>query len=451
MFSADNIPSGARRTLFFAAALAAAATISIPAATTRAQSWKPSDESYEVEEDEGVVANTAQRDAPAVQATFLHQSYSPGAKAKLVLWQAEAHVTIQVFHAGPEHARTVGNITMQGVPMSRPVRLGARDAHTPITVPVGKWPTGLYFARLSTRDGRVGFAPFIVRPRRIGEHRVAVVLPTYTWQAYNWRDDNHDGRGDTWYDGWKQDWAPLVRPFMYRGVPLRFRGYDLPFLHWLSWTGKQVDYLSDEDLAGVSGSAQLARAYDLIIFPGHHEYVVKHEYDLIEGYRDRGGHLAFLSADDFDWQITIQDGRMIRTARFRDLGRPQASLIGVQYIGTDGGLHHGPWILRHVETAPWLFAGTGLRQGSALGSGGIELDHTASSSPHGIHVLAEIPNLFGRGFTGQMTYYETRQGAKVLAAGAFTLAGSALQPAVRKLLENLWTELAAPDGRVSDA
>ena len=36
-----------------------------------------------------------------------------------------------------------------------------------------------------------------------------------------------------------------------------------------------------------------------------------------------------------------------------------------------------------------------------------------------------------------MTYYETPAGAKVFAAGAFTLAG-ARDPLSRRLLENLW-------------
>jgi hypothetical protein len=141
--------------LFLAAALAAAAIISMPATTTRALG-NPINKPYEVEEDEGVVANTAQRDAPAVQATFLQQSYRPGSVAKLVLWRSERTVTVQIFHTGPEHTRTVGNITMQGLPMGRAVRLATRAAHAPIPVRIGNWPTGLYFARLSAPDGRVG-------------------------------------------------------------------------------------------------------------------------------------------------------------------------------------------------------------------------------------------------------------------------------------------------------
>ena len=40
-----------------------------------------------------------------------------------------------------------------------------------------------------------------------------------------------------------------------------------------------------------------------------------------------------------------------------------------------------------------------------------------------------------------MTYYE-RAGAKVFAAGAFTLAGGVPQPKVRQLVDNLWKGLA---------
>ena len=42
-----------------------------------------------------------------------------------------------------------------------------------------------------------------------------------------------------------------------------------------------------------------------------------------------------------------------------------------------------------------------------------------------------------------MRYDETKRGAKVFAAGAFTLAGSAETPEVSRLLENLWQHLAA--------
>ena len=43
-----------------------------------------------------------------------------------------------------------------------------------------------------------------------------------------------------------------------------------------------------------------------------------------------------------------------------------------------------------------------------------------------------------------MTYYETPAGAKVFAAGALDFAASLDQPAVSRLVENLWARLARP-------
>ena len=43
-----------------------------------------------------------------------------------------------------------------------------------------------------------------------------------------------------------------------------------------------------------------------------------------------------------------------------------------------------------------------------------------------------------------MTYYETARGAKVFAAGAFTLAGAACRSPSTRLLDNLWSRLEQP-------
>jgi hypothetical protein len=388
-------------------------------------------------------APTPEELRPSVEAAFPRESYAPRSLARLAIFGSDRDLTVQLFHVGPEHVHTVGYSEMQGVPVSTLKRVVV--SHGTIPVRIGSWPTGLYFARLTARDGRVGFAPFVLRPHRLGEHRIAVVLPTMTWQAYNLRDDNGDGKGDTWYADWKKHTALLGRPYLNRGVPYNFRRYDLPFLHWLSWTGRQVDVLSDAELDSRSRSAkELASAYDLIVFPGHHEYVTTHEYDVVQGYRDLGGNLAFLSANNFFWQIVKHGKVMERTDQWRNLGRPEAALIGTQYRGNDRGSHRGPWIVRAAAPGRF-FAGTGLKHGSTFGSGGIEIDETTSASPRGIQVLAEIPDLFGPGFTAQMTYYTTPAGAKVFAAGAFTLAGAVLDdPLVGKLMVNLWAGLSTP-------
>lgn len=378
---------------------------------------------------------------PKLTAYFTRESYHRGDAAQLVVADSACGITIQFFRAGGESCRTVANDVMLGTPVSRATTLGDVHGRRTVRVRIGDWPSGVYFARL-TAGARIGYATFVLAPTRLGEHRVAVVMPTETWQAYNYRDDDGDGHGDTWYAGWRTNKALLIRPFLDRGVPPHWKQYDAPFIRWLTHKGRRVDYLSDEQLRTVPSGRELAQAYDLIVFSGHHEYVTTHEYDVTVEYRDLGGNLAFLSANNFFWKIELRGAVMTRVATWRLLGRPEAALIGVQYRANDNGSHRGAWNVLRTQAAPWLFAGTGVGNGSALSSGGIEIDRTAPSSPRSVRVLAEIPNLFGPGFTAQMTYYETPRGAKVFAAGAFTLAGSVWQPQVGTLVDNLWRRLA---------
>jgi hypothetical protein len=306
---------------------------------------------------------------------------------------------------------------------------------------MGNWPSGVYFAKL-TSGGRVGYAPFVLAPRTLGTQPVAVVIPTQTWQAYNFRDSNHDGRGDTWYAGWHQRTARLARPFLNRGTPPHFKSNDLPFLQWAAATNHNADYLADSDLAGVKNGAQLRAAYKLVIFPSHQEYVTTHEYNVIVDYRNHGGRLIFLSANNFFWRITRHGNVMTRIKRWRDLGRPEAALIGIEYFRNDRGQHRAPWVVEKSSAAAWLLAGTGLDPGSRIGSGGIEADGTTVESPRNITVVAEIPNLYGPGLTAQMTYYETKRGAEVFAAGAFGFTGATYDPHVSRLLSNVWRRMA---------
>ncbi len=157
------------------------------------------------------------------------------------------------------------------------------------------------------------------------------------------------------------DRVQLGRPFEHRGVPPHFRAYDLGFLQWLHDTGRGVDVLAQEDLDETTG-AELAAAYDLVVFPGHHEYVTEAEYDAVTAFRDRGGNLMFLSANNFFWRVDVRDGVMTRVAQWRTIGRPEAALLGVQYLASDSGDSRAPWQVR-PSAPPWLLAGVDLGAG----------------------------------------------------------------------------------------
>jgi hypothetical protein len=349
---------------------------------------------------------------------------------------------VQLFRVGPVQHSTPRDDVMLGAPVSNAHATGRLSVGTKVSVRVGWWPSGLYFARL-TASGRVGFAPFVVQPDPLRHAHVAVVLPTRTWQAYNLRDDDADGKPDTWYGTQGSRQARLGRPFLHRDVPPKYRRYDARFLIWLQRTGKEVDVLSQADVHATSGSA-LARRYELIVFPGHHEYVTKREYDNVRAYRDRGGNLAFLSANNFFWRARLRSGVMTRVAKWRDVGRPEAALVGVQYFASDRVQRRGPWRVRRKPAAAWLFAGIDLGPRREFSTGDTEFDHVTSSSPRAIEIVAEIRDVLGPGRTAHMTYDETRRGARVFAAGAFTLAGRLYERDVRRLLENLWRRLSRP-------
>ena len=113
----------------------------------------------------------------------------------------------------------------------------------------GAWQSGLYFARLTAPGGRaVAFAPFVLRAAVPGVNRVAVVLPTYTWQAYNFYDANGDGKPRLVVRRSEAPQRPLGRPYLNSGKPPHYRTLQRGFLRFLVHTGRQADYLSDEDL-----------------------------------------------------------------------------------------------------------------------------------------------------------------------------------------------------------
>ena len=107
------------------------------------------------------------------------------------------------------------------------------------------------------------------------------------------------------------------RPFLRRGVPPFFYRYDQGFLHWLYWTGKTVDFLAETDLDDAL-RRELAAAYDLIVFPGHTEYVTDPRV------RRRRSGTATSAGTWCSCRRTTSSGASRRTARC-SCGRPSGA------------------------------------------------------------------------------------------------------------------------------
>jgi len=378
-----------------------------------------------------------------VEAGFLRRSYPVGGEGTVAITTDARRVKLQLFSFDRVPRPTVRDLRTGGFAVAPAVQIdwqrrGNATRYVQISQP-GVRKSGLYFLRVTASDGRVGYAPLILRPRTLGVHRVAVVLSTNTWQAYNFDDASGDGWGDSWNVGGATRTLDLRRPYLDFGIPARFRSWDLGFLSWLSRTGKSVDVLSDDDLERVRSGDALRRAYDVVVFPGHEEYVSGHVYDVARRYRDLGGRLMFLSANNFFWKVKREGQVLRRVATWRSLGRPEAALVGVQWTAGNEGRSR-PYVVQGASALPWAFADTGLRNGSSFGRYGIEVDSRAPSSPSGTRVLARIPRAIGR-HDAEMTYYETGSGARVFAAGVVNFAASIDNPAVSQLVENVWARL----------
>lgn len=381
-----------------------------------------------------------------IRAAFARRSYAPRDGAVLRVFAESRPFHVQIFRVGLERLRPRRDDLLAGTPVSvRRKVVPRRGGELRLRLEIGRWPSGFYFARLSRANGELGFAPFVLRPERTGESRVLIVLPSHTWQAYNFRDIDRNGVGDTWYASPTVHVVDLSRPYLRRGVPPHFRGYDRAFIRWVAQTGKRADFIADDDLESVASGDDLIRMYDLVVFPGHEEYISPHAYDVVLRFRDLGGNLAFLSANTFYYRVQRHGDSLSGRDPWDELGRPAAALTGSEYVGSWKRTYKNrAYVVTDTDKAQWLFAGTGLESGDSFGRFGIEVDATSSRSPRRTVVLARIPSIFGKGRPAEMTYYRTTRGAKVFSAGALNFGGSVGWPPMSRLMENLWRELSVP-------
>src|SRR6476469_3025672 len=105
-----------------------------------------------------------------VEAAFAARSYSPGSRAVLHLRGQAATLLVQLYRAGGVH---VGKLEGKAVSAEQTV---ARPGST-VRMRLGDWPSGLYYAKVVTPKRGSWYAPFVLRPRRLGTSNVRVVLP----------------------------------------------------------------------------------------------------------------------------------------------------------------------------------------------------------------------------------------------------------------------------------
>lgn len=252
------------------------------------------------------------------------------------------------------------------------------------TITVGaNWVSGYYIAQLvitaGPDSGTARWVPFVVRPTASARPRILVQVPNNNWQAYNgWG-------GKSLYNEKSVDSAQANRVSFdrpYWGAEWDLFDHELQTVRFLEREGYDVGYVTDRD---VDANPELLLRASLVLVNGHDEYWTSRQRDALEAARDAGVNLAFIGANIGYWQVRYEDGGRtlvgykysapdpiadpaLRTMRFRDVGRPECRLLGVQYDESwlpDDQVVRSYAVAPGATAHPW-FSGTGFTPGETV-------------------------------------------------------------------------------------
>jgi len=330
------------------------------------------------------------------------------------------------------------------------------------------WASGIYLAKLTTNTAPVkdSYVIFVVRDdARAATYVQQLAMSTY--QAYNfWGGKSLYTGCETHPDGWNcaggvlpastvsfnRPYGPGANAASAPGVgagefltnvqPARAAynisnaGWDYNMLRWVEKQGYDIKYISSLDLHENSAVLRQAKAF---ISVGHDEYYSKVMWDRLVESRAAGINLAFFAANQIFWQVRFVDGAYgaskknrimicyrgggdpvtdnnLTTNQNRYLGRPEASLLGNQYI-TDPVVGD----ITISNAGHWLFAQTGAVNGGLLnGLLGYEVNsYVDGISPPQTKKLASSPFIFNSAnMTSDVTYYVDQSSSQVFSTGS---------------------------------
>ena len=345
--------------------------------------------------------------------------------------------------------------------------------------------SGYYVANLLLTSGpyrgEASTVFFVVRAPAARRSVVLVQVPVNTWQAYN------NWGGKSLYNVNSTDGAPANRVSFDRPVAPQGQWpivWEVPLVRFLEREGADVSYQTDVDT-----HVQPATLLDhrLVMTSGHDEYWTKEMRDGFDAARDKGTNLAFMGANNGYWQVRYEDGTRtmvgyksgadpiadpaLRTILFRDLGRPECQLEGVQHQGgyrhpTDENLDYR---VNAAALADAWFSGTAFDASSVLPDlVGREWDTVSAVPPAGCAqpTLSVLFHYSGPSGDADAVKYVAPSGARVFASGSLQFAWgldtfateeeghtAPPDPRLQQLMRNALADLTrpAPPGPLSPA
>ena len=262
----------------------------------------------------------------------------------------------------------------------------------------GTWVTGVYVAKLINAAGYQNYITFTVRdddrnPDLIYQSSVL------TYHAYNnFPNDGSTGKSaydsnsygaDTQLGTLRAVKLSFDRPYASDGSGKIFE-WEHDLIKFIEQQGYDVSYTTDIDTHVHPERLLDAKGF---LSTGHDEYWSGAMRDGVEAALTGGVNLAFFGANTCYWQVRLQPAaggvpnrEMViykndildpepdpakKTILFRDTGRAEQHVIGVQYI--DYGNSNTDFVAQN--TSHWIYNGSGLSTGSVVpGIMGYEVD-----------------------------------------------------------------------------
>ncbi|NJM39621.1 MAG: hypothetical protein HC853_02045 [Anaerolineae bacterium] len=351
-----------------------------------------------------------------------------------------------------------------------------------LTVPT-TWTTGIYMIKLTNQQNFQYQFTFVVRD----DSRVAAFIyqqPVLTYAAYNnWPEGTSKGKSLYNYNSTGANTVAgtpravkvsLNRPGLgqfHDGIDNSDTTWENYLVYFLEREGYDVSYSSNID-THLNGARLLN--YKAFFSTGHDEYWTKEMFDSVEAARAARVNLAFWGANNAYWQVRLEPdsngvpnrtvvgykessaldpepNNALKTTLFRNVGRPEQTLIGVQYTTDNAAIGILPFTVQN--SASPFYAGSGLANGTQVPSMiGYEVDKLFSEFTQPISqsytVLGTSPftSTAGVGTISQAVMWQHTSNAWVFGSGtmawSWPLSRAGNENAgIQQLTRNILTQL----------
>jgi hypothetical protein len=262
---------------------------------------------------------------------------------------------------------------------------------------------GQYLFKLIAEKRAATFVPLVISNSDI-ESDLTFISSVLTWQSYNQWGGSSLYKGP---DGKRESRAAIVsflRPYDGDGSG-QFQYMELPVVKAAERLGLSINYATDFDL---DSNIHLLDKTKSIVLGGHSEYWTTKMRDAVEKAVDHGVNLIVLGGNTAYNRIDIQGNEITNIKTWRDLGRPEVTLLGSQYLTL--GFKRD----MVIETNLWPF--DILPKGAVIkGVVGYEADTPITFNGPPVETIARssiLPN--EKSVPAMATYYTRKSGAGIL-------------------------------------